>query len=461
MDVFLSYASEDRERARKVARVLEDAGWSVWWDRKIVAGEAFDQTIERHLEAAKCVVVLWSNASVESEWVKTEAAAAAERHVLVPALLDDVKIPLEFRRRQTANLIDWNGDTSHEGFHALREGVAARVGAAAVVRETRPSIPRPQNLAHWQRWGLVAGAVVIAAIAVLAYRAWITPAGGRQSSDTIADSSRTGGAIESDEQRRDANDPTAGLNVSRSSVVVPSGGNSVDRPAPLAVGALHKVTLGQNEEYYFRLTAPVSAMTIVEDVRLSKRDRSSNLQTRLDVLDADGGVVRDDVIIFNEVDVGYRKTAPFSTKQPSQAGFKLVNNTNSVEVWLAVLPEGKKEFLPFFGDIVPQAWSAGKDATGTLDQNADVYYVVRLARGEHRVILDFMNAKRDSTNLQGYLAVLDADGGNQQEIMRLNEIGVSYRKVGSLTVKVDAPLILRLQNASQPVNYSLRITNAQ
>ena len=104
-DVFISYASEDRERAREVASALETRGWSVWWDRKIVVGQPFDQVIEHELETAKCVVVLWSKDSILSEWVKNEAAVAAERGVLVPALIDNVKLPLEFRRKQTADLM--------------------------------------------------------------------------------------------------------------------------------------------------------------------------------------------------------------------------------------------------------------------------------------------------------------------------------------------------------------------
>lgn len=106
-DVFISYASEDREKARKLASALEACGWSVWWDRKIKAGQTFDQIIEHELETAKSVVVLWSKASISSEWVKNEAATAAERSVLVPALIDTVKLPLEFRRRHAADLIHW------------------------------------------------------------------------------------------------------------------------------------------------------------------------------------------------------------------------------------------------------------------------------------------------------------------------------------------------------------------
>jgi hypothetical protein len=42
-DVFLSYANEDRERASKLASSLEACDWSVWWNRKIIADEAFAQ----------------------------------------------------------------------------------------------------------------------------------------------------------------------------------------------------------------------------------------------------------------------------------------------------------------------------------------------------------------------------------------------------------------------------------
>jgi hypothetical protein len=82
----------------------------VWWDRKSAAGQAFDEVIERELEAAKCVIVLWSQASIDSEWVKNEAADAAARGMLAPALLDRVQLPLEFQRRQAADLVGWDGD---------------------------------------------------------------------------------------------------------------------------------------------------------------------------------------------------------------------------------------------------------------------------------------------------------------------------------------------------------------
>ena len=38
-DIFLSYSSADRDRVAPIAVALERQGWSVWWDRRILAGQ--------------------------------------------------------------------------------------------------------------------------------------------------------------------------------------------------------------------------------------------------------------------------------------------------------------------------------------------------------------------------------------------------------------------------------------
>ena len=44
-DVFISYAREDRAKAQQLAKVLEEKGWSVWWDPEISPGKTPDEVI--------------------------------------------------------------------------------------------------------------------------------------------------------------------------------------------------------------------------------------------------------------------------------------------------------------------------------------------------------------------------------------------------------------------------------
>jgi hypothetical protein len=127
-DIFISYDSTDRGTAQKYADALESLGWSVWWDREIPLGKAFDQVIEEELNAARCVIVLWSKEAVRSRWVKTEAAAAADRECLIPVLIEDVAIPFEFKRIQTAMLMNWQGDAADPEFHPLIQAVRQLLG---------------------------------------------------------------------------------------------------------------------------------------------------------------------------------------------------------------------------------------------------------------------------------------------------------------------------------------------
>jgi TIR domain len=123
-DIFISYSSKDRPWVEPFAKVLASLGWSVWWDRHIPTGQSFDSVIEQHLTTARCVVVVWSRSSVISDWVKTEAAAAKERRVLLPILIDDAKLPLEFNRVQTQFLKDWRVGGPHLGFDQLTRDIA-------------------------------------------------------------------------------------------------------------------------------------------------------------------------------------------------------------------------------------------------------------------------------------------------------------------------------------------------
>ncbi|MDH4154545.1 MAG: toll/interleukin-1 receptor domain-containing protein [Nitrospira sp.] len=116
-DIFISYANEDRKRVQLLVQALEKEGWSVWWDRDIPTGGAFPGVIAKALNSAKAVIVVWTLASIKSDWVNNEARNGMKRGVLFPVkLLQDVQSPLEFEHLHTAHLTDWQLDKSHTMF---------------------------------------------------------------------------------------------------------------------------------------------------------------------------------------------------------------------------------------------------------------------------------------------------------------------------------------------------------
>ncbi len=108
-DVFVSYARSDLEQVRRIVTMLEEQGWSVWWDTRIVGGDRWDATIEREIALARCVVVVWTPQSINREWVHVEAHHGRNRGILVPIMINCNKLPFAFSLIQTRNLSDWDG----------------------------------------------------------------------------------------------------------------------------------------------------------------------------------------------------------------------------------------------------------------------------------------------------------------------------------------------------------------
>jgi adenylate cyclase len=131
--IFLSYCREDVSAAEAIASALEREGYSVWWDRHIKGGRQFAREIEAALESAVKVVVLWSKASVNSAWVRDEAAIARDTNRLVPVSIDGILAPLGFRQYQT---IDMRGGKA--GRRACLDALLAAVSDQSSQPEASP-----------------------------------------------------------------------------------------------------------------------------------------------------------------------------------------------------------------------------------------------------------------------------------------------------------------------------------
>lgn len=129
-DIFISYAREDRRWATNLARAIKSYGWSTWWDSDVPPGVEYDQLIEDEIREAKCVIVGWSQTSIQSLWVKDEAQEALDLRKLFPVLIDAVKPPMGFRRIHNVDLADWDGTINAPQLKKLVKNIEKKLGPA-------------------------------------------------------------------------------------------------------------------------------------------------------------------------------------------------------------------------------------------------------------------------------------------------------------------------------------------
>ena len=184
--IFLSYTREDIGKAERIAKALETAGHSVWWDRQLHAGERFSAEINKALSNADLVVVLWSRTSVESPWVQDEAAVGRDSRRLVPVLIDRVDPPLGFRQYHAVDLTKRGKAGSTD---VLGQAIADRLGAT---RDRTDAAPAPRH-SHPRRWLIPAAAVGL--LLLVAVAVWVAgPFAAKSSHDVLITAADPGNA---------------------------------------------------------------------------------------------------------------------------------------------------------------------------------------------------------------------------------------------------------------------------
>lgn len=134
-DIFISYSREDEIRIKMLVNALEEHGWSVFWDRRIPAGETWRSYIGKSLDEARCIIVAWSKHSIESQWVAEEADDGRKRQILLPILLEAVKPPHGFRELQAADLSDWKAGHPSEHFEEFIQDLERCLGKRPQTRQ--------------------------------------------------------------------------------------------------------------------------------------------------------------------------------------------------------------------------------------------------------------------------------------------------------------------------------------
>lgn len=184
--IFLSYASQDAEAARRICDALRSAGLVVWFDQsELRGGDAWDASIRKKIKAcALFVPIISTNTEARKEgYFRLEWKLAVDRsHLmaddqpfLLPVVIDDTpeataRVPDRFRERQWSRL---PAGEEADAFAALARRLIA--GGEDLPAATAPAGARsPARVAAKSglRNGLIAaaGAAVLLLVAFLAFR---------------------------------------------------------------------------------------------------------------------------------------------------------------------------------------------------------------------------------------------------------------------------------------------------
>jgi TIR domain len=117
--IFISYAREDRVKARKLYGALAAAGFTPWLDEEdILPGQDWEHAINQAMKESDFVILCLSHTSVAKQgYVQTEMKNALallgqysqDTVYLIPARLDECAMPKSLERRQSADLFTPNG----------------------------------------------------------------------------------------------------------------------------------------------------------------------------------------------------------------------------------------------------------------------------------------------------------------------------------------------------------------
>jgi formylglycine-generating enzyme len=144
--VFISYARQDAEPVIAIARMLEEAGATVWLDReRILGGQYFGEEIVHAIAHSRVLLVICSPHSFQSDNVQREVALTWDFHrrYLPVWITNPVEIPARFRYALvSAQWIDAQSEPSDRWLPNLLKALCAMGVDAANAAGKPAEVPR-------------------------------------------------------------------------------------------------------------------------------------------------------------------------------------------------------------------------------------------------------------------------------------------------------------------------------
>jgi tetratricopeptide (TPR) repeat protein len=180
--VFLSYASQDAEAARRICETLRAAGVEVWFDQsELVGGDAWDQKIRRQIRECALFIPILSQVTQgrREAYFRLEWKLADERTnlmakgtpFLLPVTIDDTNdqgalVPDSFLAVQWTKLPDGKAPPAFaERVKTLLRGAGLEAGRPSPALSGRVVSARLKPVRPWLGWAVI-GVVALAAIAI-------------------------------------------------------------------------------------------------------------------------------------------------------------------------------------------------------------------------------------------------------------------------------------------------------
>lgn len=149
-----------------VAQALTAQGYDVWIDDQLLSHRPFADSIEEALSSADAAIVLWSDAAVRSDWVRSEASRARAAGKLIQLRLDGCALPMPFDQIHCIDLSPWTGDTDMGCWRAT----LSSIDAAITARNHASKTPAAKSSAMLARTGLERRRITALACAVSDWR---------------------------------------------------------------------------------------------------------------------------------------------------------------------------------------------------------------------------------------------------------------------------------------------------
>lgn len=171
-DVFIACSERDHERVKPIAERLGSLGYSTWWDKHANGRQAAFGEQERELEAAKCVLVVWSHTSRNGSDVVAQASHAVDTNKLLQ-VRTDTNPPPPFDAYPIADLSSEQWGVLEAALAKLvRDGVApqplrAPQGVGPLATASAAGAPKLVTLALGATMFAYAGAVSATSLGVM------------------------------------------------------------------------------------------------------------------------------------------------------------------------------------------------------------------------------------------------------------------------------------------------------